>query len=57
MDLLLLKGLKVSLFKFSATSRKSTIFKFEAISICRPSNLNALIIFCIFEGLGHYCPG
>ena len=43
--LLLLKGLKVPLFKLSVKSRKSTIFKFEAISICRSSNLNALLLY------------
>ena len=30
-ELFLLKGLKVTLFQFSVTSRKSTIFKSEAI--------------------------
>ena len=35
MELLLQKGLKVPLFKLCVTSRKSTIFKFEAISIRR----------------------
>ena len=55
---LLLKGLNVPLFKLSVTSRKSTVFKFKAISIRRPSNLNALIIlFCILEVLGCNCPG
>ena len=39
------------LFKLSVKSIKSTIFKFEAISIRRPSNLNAVIIFCILEVL------
>ena len=49
----LLKGLNVPLFKFSVTSRKSTIFKFEAIWILKPSNLKALIIFfCILEVFG-----
>ena len=51
-ELLLLKGLKVPLFKLTVTSRKLTIFKFEAISIRRPCNVNAQIIFCVLEGLG-----
>ena len=57
MELLLLKGLKVPLFKLSVTSRKSTIFKFEAISIRSPSNLNVLIIFVFLRSWGHYYPG
>ena len=40
----------VPLFKFNVTSRKSTIFKFEAIWILNPSSLKALIIFsCRFR--------
>ena len=54
-ELLLVKGLKVPLFKLSVKSRKSTIFKFEAISISRPSNLNALIIGIL--QLLRYYPG
>ena len=46
-EFLLLKHLKVLLFKLRVTSRK-----FEATSIRRPSNLNALTIFCILEVLG-----
>ena len=52
-ELLLLKGLKTPLFKLSVTSRKSTIFKFEDISIHSPSNLNVLKIpLLYFRGLG-----
>ena len=51
-ELILLKGLKMPLSKLSVTSRKSTIFKFEAVLIRSPSNSNVLIIFfCIFEVL------
>ena len=54
----LLKGLKVQLFKFSVTSRKSTVFKFEASWIFKPSNLKALIIFfCILEVFGPLLSG
>ena len=52
-ELFLLKGLKMPLSKLSVTSRKTTLFKVEAIWIRRPSNLNALIIFFrILEVLG-----
>ena len=51
-ELFLQKGLKV-LFELSVILRKSIIFKFETISIRKPSNLNVLIIFfCILEVLG-----
>ena len=54
----LLKGLNVPLFKFNVTSRKSTIFKFGAIWILKPSNLKALIIFfCILEVFGPLLSG
>ena len=54
----LLKGLNVPLFKFNVTSRKSTIFKFEAIWILNPSSLKALIIFfCILEVFGPLLSG
>ena len=54
----LLKGLNVPLFKFNVTSRKSTIFKFEAIWILNPSSLKALIIFfCILTVLGPLLSG
>ena len=56
--LLSLSGLKVLLFKSNVTSRKLTIFKFKAISIVSPSNLNALIMFLlILEVLGPFLPG
>ena len=45
------------LFNLSVTSRNSIIFKFEAISIRRQGNLNALIILCILEILGPLLSG
>ena len=57
-ELFSLKALNVPLFKFNVTSRKSTIFKFEAIWILKPSNLKALIIFfCILEVFGPLLSG
>ena len=54
----LLKGLNVPLFKFNVTSRKSTLFKFEAILILKPSYLKALIMFfCRLEVFGPLLSG